>query len=267
MTMNPLPPQAYTKDTLTKAYLWLLNQNESIKELATTPDTLVTLYLKAQRNGDDSLDTPSIQNFKNELKSLAGLMGELEGKPAAEKLSGPGAQPGSANHGAPSNRAATTGGQSTAPHHGSAMAPHAAPAPNFPPSSAAGPAAPSELGSFAPSASTHSAPSASTGFGFSNSPFLGASSMNFHGAPPNSQPYSQPHSTPPPASHSAQSSAPRRPGPAANSSLPPEIIGQLDLKSQAMVAEVREELNLGSDVEVLRLLISLGYKKARNLYS
>jgi hypothetical protein len=255
--MNPLPPQAYTKDTLTKAYLWLLNQNESIKELATTPDTLVTLYLKAQRNGDDSLDTPSIQNFKNELKSLAGLMGELEGKPAAEKLSGPGTQPNPANHGAPSNRGATAG-QSVPSPQGSATLSQAAPAPNFPPSSAAGPA---------PSASAGPAPSASAGFGFSTSPFLGASSMNFQGAPPNSQPYPQPHSAPPSAPPSAQPSAPRRPGPAANSSLPPEIIGQLDLKSQAMVAEVREELNLGSDVEVLRLLISLGYKKARNLYS
>src|SRR4051812_27838051 len=96
MTMNPLPPQAYTKDTLTKAYLWLLHQNDSIKELATTPDTLVTLFLKAQRNGDDSLDTPSIQNFKNELKSLAGLMGELDGRPIAEKAANPSPSPSAA---------------------------------------------------------------------------------------------------------------------------------------------------------------------------
>lgn len=78
MTMNPLPPQAYTKETMLKAYQWLMVQNSSIKEMATTPDILVSLYLKATRDGDHSLERPSIQNFKNELKSLAGMMGELD---------------------------------------------------------------------------------------------------------------------------------------------------------------------------------------------
>ncbi len=80
MTMNPLPPQAYTKDTMLRAYQWLMGQNSSIKEMATTPDILVSLYLKATRDGDHALDRPSIQNFKNELRSLAGLMGELDKK-------------------------------------------------------------------------------------------------------------------------------------------------------------------------------------------
>ncbi|KYG70396.1 hypothetical protein AZI85_00100 [Bdellovibrio bacteriovorus] len=79
MTMNPLPPQAYTKETLLKAYQWLTVQNSSIKEMATTPDILVSLYLKATRDGDHALERPSIQNFKNELRSLAGMMGELDG--------------------------------------------------------------------------------------------------------------------------------------------------------------------------------------------
>ncbi|NUN06749.1 MAG: hypothetical protein HUU57_13425 [Bdellovibrio sp.] len=81
MTMNPLPPQAYTKDSLLKAYQWLMLQNSSIKEMATTPDILVSLYLKATRDGDSALDRPSIMNFKNELKSLAGMMGELDRQP------------------------------------------------------------------------------------------------------------------------------------------------------------------------------------------
>lgn len=84
--MNPLPPQAYTKDTLLKAYTWLTTQGTSIKEMATTPDILVSLYLKATRDGDSSLDRPSIQNFKNELKSLAGLMGQLDKAPAHSPL-------------------------------------------------------------------------------------------------------------------------------------------------------------------------------------
>lgn len=83
MTMNPLPPQAYTKETMLKAYQWLMGQSSSIKEMATTPDILVSLYLKTTRDGSAALDRPSIQNFKNELRSLAGMMGELDRPPVA----------------------------------------------------------------------------------------------------------------------------------------------------------------------------------------
>lgn len=79
MAMNPLPPQAYTKETLQKAYSWLLNQSPSIKEMASTQEMLVSLYLKAQRNGEASLEAPSIQNFKQELKSLATMMSDFPG--------------------------------------------------------------------------------------------------------------------------------------------------------------------------------------------
>jgi hypothetical protein len=166
--MNPLPPQAYTKDTLTKAYMWLVHQNSSIKELATTPDILVSLFLKAQRNGDESLDTPSIQNFKNELKSLAGMMGELEN--------------GKAVHSAP-------------------------PPPNPLPNPTLAP-----------------------------QPVFHAQSVNIQ---------NNHHSV----------AAPRLTN------------NQLDPKSQAIISEVREHLNLSSDLEVIRLLIALGYNKAKNLYS
>jgi hypothetical protein len=87
MAVNPLPPQAFTKETLQKAYTWLLTQSPSIKEMASTQDMLISLYLKAQRNGDASLDTPSIQNFKQELKSLAGIMGDLQTPPAGAQAS------------------------------------------------------------------------------------------------------------------------------------------------------------------------------------
>ena len=78
MAVNPLPPQAYTKDTLQKAYAWLLSQSSSVKEMAQDQNILVSLYLKAQRNGDAALETPSIQNFKQELKSLASMMGDFQ---------------------------------------------------------------------------------------------------------------------------------------------------------------------------------------------
>ena len=76
--MNPLPPQAYTKETLVQAYAWLQAQSDHIKEIATTPDVLVSLFLKAKMQGDGALERPSIQNFKNELRNLAGMMGEFE---------------------------------------------------------------------------------------------------------------------------------------------------------------------------------------------
>jgi hypothetical protein len=78
MTVNPLPPQAYTKETLQRAYAWLLTQTPSVKEMATSQEMLVSMYLKAQRDGDAILETPSIQNFKQELKSLASMMGDLQ---------------------------------------------------------------------------------------------------------------------------------------------------------------------------------------------
>jgi hypothetical protein len=78
MTMNPLPPQAYTKETLVLAYEWLNKQSKEIREIAGTPDILVSLYNKAKLQGDECLERPSIQNFKNELKNLAGMMGEFE---------------------------------------------------------------------------------------------------------------------------------------------------------------------------------------------
>jgi len=76
MTIHPLPPQAYTKDTLIKAYEWLQAQGESIKQIATSPDVLVSLYMKAQMQGEEVLHRPSIKNFKSDLKNLASMMGE-----------------------------------------------------------------------------------------------------------------------------------------------------------------------------------------------
>lgn len=75
--MNPLPPQAYTKETLARAYQWLATQPDNIRELATSPDLLVSLYLKAKLNGESSLERPSIQNFRSELKQLSQMMDHL----------------------------------------------------------------------------------------------------------------------------------------------------------------------------------------------
>lgn len=84
MALNPIPPQAYTKETLQKAYGWLLRQSPEIKEMARDQEILVSLYLKAQRNGEDALDRPSIHNFRSELKNLADMMTDLNSSSVVE---------------------------------------------------------------------------------------------------------------------------------------------------------------------------------------
>lgn len=175
MTVNPLPPQAYTKDTLQKAYAWLLNQSPSLKDMATTQDMLVSLYLKAQRNGEASLETPSIQNFKKELKNLASMIGDLQ-----------------------------TPTPVTAVH---------TPAP---------PASPSTQ----------------------NRSLFGAG-----------------------ITQSIKETFIETPSrtPSDNSSGSNSSLGQLDLQSLQILAEVRQSLNLSSDIEALRVLITLGYKQIKKM--
>src|SRR4051812_46707755 len=87
MGTTTLPPQAYTRDILAKAYLWAQSQPESIRKLANTPDALVGLFLRAQRNGDASFESMapvSRDNFMNDLKNLAS---ELEQFDVPEKIS------------------------------------------------------------------------------------------------------------------------------------------------------------------------------------
>jgi hypothetical protein len=74
MTYNRLPPQAYTKDDVTKAYVWLQSQPDYVRNMATTKETLVALYLRARRGGDASLENiapVSSKNFKSQLQTLA----------------------------------------------------------------------------------------------------------------------------------------------------------------------------------------------------
>ncbi|PWU21646.1 MAG: hypothetical protein C5B49_02335 [Bdellovibrio sp.] len=86
MTMNPLPPQAYTRETLIKAYEWLQSQAPNVQQLATTPELLVSLFQKAKIQSSEALDRSNAQNFKSELKNLASRVGEFETAPAVEAL-------------------------------------------------------------------------------------------------------------------------------------------------------------------------------------
>lgn len=151
-------------------------QNSSIKEMATTPDILVSLYLKATRDGDAALDRPSITNFKNELKSLAGIMGELDST---------------------SSRAATVPARSATANA---------------------------------SATANPAPA-------------------------------QPLPTPTPAPVAATATREDIPKSAPKTSL----LEQLDECSSQMIREVKEDFNLSSELEALRMLVKIGYSKSRAL--
>jgi hypothetical protein len=71
--MSFLAPQAYTKETLAKAFDWLQHQPVNVKQVATSPDVLVGLFLKAQRQGITHIDADapvSSKKFIDDLKNL-----------------------------------------------------------------------------------------------------------------------------------------------------------------------------------------------------
>lgn len=82
MAIGPtLPPQAYTREMLSTAFNWLQAQPDSVRKLATSPDALVGLFLRAQRFGATSFeaDAPvSSQNFMSDLKDLAEGLKQFE---------------------------------------------------------------------------------------------------------------------------------------------------------------------------------------------
>ncbi len=204
--MNPLPPQAYTKDTLVQAYAWLQSQSDSVKELATNPDILVSLFMKSKTQGDQFFERPSIQNFKNELKNLAGMIGEFEQVPNNSQLTQqfvPG--PSDSSKVSPSSSIFSTSPPPQAMVHQQIFSQSTAPQPPL-----QEPKIPyQQLGN---SLLSHQAETHSN---------LGA--------------YKETHLN-------------------------------IDERSLEMIREVKKSLNLTSESEVLRLLISIGYQKARQLY-
>ncbi|HVK61185.1 MAG TPA: hypothetical protein VM432_06525 [Bdellovibrionales bacterium] len=95
MANGNVPPQAYTREMLTTAFNWLQSQPEPVKKLATTPDSLVGLYRRAQRYGSVSLeaDAPvSSQTFMSDLKNLAEGLKQFE-EPAPQPKPTPVAAP------------------------------------------------------------------------------------------------------------------------------------------------------------------------------
>lgn len=87
MSVN-LPPQAYTRDVMGQAYEWLQSQPTKVREMATSMDSMVTLYLQHRRRGDSApmvSTTPvSSQKFKEDLQSLANGIKNFDEFPSAQ---------------------------------------------------------------------------------------------------------------------------------------------------------------------------------------
>lgn len=94
MAISKTPPQAYTKELLTQAYDWLAKQPESIRYQARDADSLVQLFKYSQRYSSqehsvaiEGIQRPSSDTFKGELKSLLGMMDQLENETQEESRS------------------------------------------------------------------------------------------------------------------------------------------------------------------------------------
>ncbi len=255
MTMNPLPPQAYTKETMLKAYSWLMNQSTSIREMASTPDILVSLYLKATRDGDSALDRPSIQNFKNELKSLAGLMGELDKSPQAHPVATvmPQANPTSAHVSAHNhNMHSSAHSQNLSAHqhqHQQQSANQTASTTNVIVHMPAAPTMPQMQAQ-----PTHHVP-----------PIHSQQTMpqqHHHAHPMGAQ--AMPHQNMQ-SHHSSAQTQPTVSNHHSANSFTVDSHFSLDTQTLSMIREVKEDFNLSSDSEALRMMIKIGYTRAKSL--
>lgn len=84
--MSFFAPQAYTKETLSKAFDWLQHQPASVRQAAANPDMLVSIYLQAQRQGIQRIDADapvSSKKFIDDLKTLSRDFAQFDEAPAA----------------------------------------------------------------------------------------------------------------------------------------------------------------------------------------
>ena len=65
------PPQAFTREMLSQAFIWLQAQPESIRSLASNPESLIALYLKAQRSQLMNQNKMESQNSKPQAEAPA----------------------------------------------------------------------------------------------------------------------------------------------------------------------------------------------------
>lgn len=79
--MTRMPPQAYTKEVLASAFDWLSRQNETLKKSIRNSDDLIGLYLKSTRLTKDQQQNgqASAGGYGGDLSSAKNFRNELQG--------------------------------------------------------------------------------------------------------------------------------------------------------------------------------------------
>lgn len=260
---NGWPPQAYTKETLAEAFEWLKAQPDNVKALAKDSSTLVSLYrnyqfrsqegfsspadsVSAAASGSDTIAPVSGEHFKTELKTLAEGLKEFAPSPTVNSLN--------ENSG-------------TAPVRPLTPSPAQARPQDF-----------VEATATAPMATPSSAPMMSSQQFMHEPQPQNMNAYHPYVISPHAPHHRPQNSTPPPhvkpghldsfaseshnsqaatiASHRAQGS-----GPAVGGGL----AALLDVTSGERIALIRDKMNLSSDQEALRMLISLGFARLKNI--
>lgn len=242
-----LPPQAYTKETLIQAYNWLRTQPVHVQEMAKSPDALVSLFTKSQIHGENYLSRTNLQGFKSDLKNLAHIMGDLDSSSSEQQNTKPPTPPqkNPAGSTTPSSQPPPSGAMTTTvPSHSSPF--------------------PSAHNKNAIGSNTHSnsANTAATNANANiNSGYSNRSSSSNHinnnnpMMPMVTETQLQPSASNYPLFNTLMNTQ--------QALEPQDLRSLIDSRSWGMLQEVKNHLNLSSETEALRLLISLGYQKIR----
>jgi hypothetical protein len=227
-----LPPQAYTRETLSMAFNWLQSQPEAVRKMATSPDVLIGLYTRSLRYGTSQLDADapvSSQNFISNLKNLAEGLKQFEG-PQASRGEG---------FAVPTAPAVATSGHATTTQATHVTAVQSAP--SVQPAAAHTTATPVTHANAVATAMTHLPPVPSA---------APASAFQVQMTPSASMA--------PATSANAASGAQATPSAGAHTL----TVNETSLK---WLADVREKLNLSSDAEAANLMIAVAYKSLKDL--
>lgn len=243
--MIKMPPQAYTKEVLTAAFDWLSSQPEYVRQKISSSDDLVGLYLKSTRLKQDfNKDLSSAKNFRNELQDLAQNLKQFEEKeepiakpPQASRTLSMPPSSGFMGSSGPSGEDLTGSG------HASSAAPYSQ--------------ASTSLGrGFDPEAAgMQQTPSSIGAQQLSPQHFVSASEVVGGAGSSGSSPL-----TPP----SVPQGIGKAPSMKAHEK---EIVFKLDQKTISALNLAKDRLNLSSDTEALRVLVSLGEKHLKKLFS
>ncbi len=254
MTFDFLPPQAYTKETLLKAYNWLQSQSDQIKELATTPDQLVSLFLKSTRLGQESLQRYTNSTVSTFTNTTAPVMATQQPSQPQQGDQHSLNQTSSSQTNANQNSANQTGDSPSLKSFKSELKNLAGMMGDLEKPQTTSQQSQSQA-NYQPGQQSQQAGSRNT------------QQPNYQSTPPTGyQAPIPPYQGPPVTQSTHQNQAPQPPPINAYVSPASNQVLNFDETTQILIREVKNELNLSSDSEALRMLVKIGYQKVRSLY-